>query len=185
MSDWNDYLDLLLARDDLTAGEWRLAVGLARNLLGFRRRQDRIGERLLMESSGFGYRMNFVRARDGLVAKKLVEYEPGGKGRGHRSRWKLPLDDPPEKRAGESAEEKSAPQSAQTTEKRSEKRAGESARSKQGKNKTLLGPQERLDQTPKEASRARADDPDEEEMFDQFWDESPAAARGYTWEPKS
>lgn len=137
MSDWNDYCDLLLARDDLGAEEWRFAVGLARSLIGWRTSEERISDRLLMTVCGFRDRRSFVRARDGLVAKGLAHYEPGSPGRGHRSLYRLPLEPRPEPHGQEKsarrsaqyeADEKSAQKSA---EKSAEKSAPERARSKQ------------------------------------------------------
>jgi hypothetical protein len=71
VSDWNDFLEAKLALD-LTVEEHRLADALARNLLGFARREDRIGDRLLMQQARFSDRRSLVKARDGLAAKGLL-----------------------------------------------------------------------------------------------------------------
>ena len=95
MSDWNRFFDRKLALD-LTGDEHRLADALARNLLGFRTLEDRIGDRWLMEQSGLRYARSFERAREGLVAKGLLCFERGtpGRGRGHRGFYRLLLDVP-------------------------------------------------------------------------------------------
>jgi len=92
VSDWNDYLDRLLARRDLGVEEYRLALALMRNLLGFRRREDRIGEALLREASGLHGR-SFERARGSLVTKRLAVFESSGGGKGKRSLYRLVFDE--------------------------------------------------------------------------------------------
>lgn len=89
MSDWNDFLEGKLARD-LTVEEHRLADALARNLLGFARLEDHIGDRLLMKQARFTDRRSLVKARDSLVTKKLLYVEkPKTTGRGHRTLYRL------------------------------------------------------------------------------------------------
>src|SRR5438309_43530 len=88
-SDWNRLLDRLLA-EDLTVAEHRLALALARSLLGWQRLGGPLGEQLLRERARFDGR-TFERARDGLIAKGILSYESGGRGRGKRSTYTLIL----------------------------------------------------------------------------------------------
>ena len=99
MSDWNQFIDRGLA-EDLGLEEMRLWLALGRNLLGYRRRADRLGEMLLREASGLHGR-SFERARRGLVERGMLRFESGGGGRGRRSLYELLLDGetPAEERA--------------------------------------------------------------------------------------
>jgi hypothetical protein len=152
VSDWNDYLDLLLARDDLGAEEWRLAIALARNMIGYRKREDRLGDDLLRRASGLHGR-SLERARTALATKHLIHYEAGTPGRGHRSLYRLPLEKPAPPRA--------------LPEKPAQKPAPARARSKQGKNTAALG------KTPTPRTHAH----DAERLFP---DEHPTAYRDGT-----
>jgi hypothetical protein len=89
-SDWNRYLDALLSQK-LTAVEYRLALAVARLLCGWNRRSAHFGERLLRSTADLDGR-SFARARDGLVAKGLLHYQPGAPGRGNRGLYTLPGD---------------------------------------------------------------------------------------------
>jgi Bacteriophage replication protein O len=95
-SDWNLLLERLLGAP-LTANEYRLALAIARSTLGYRRRSERLGRRLLQEHSGITDARGFDRARRGLVEAGLLRYTPGRVGRGNRSTYELVLD--PEKAA--------------------------------------------------------------------------------------
>ena len=81
-SDWNLFLERKLALD-LTPNESRLADALARLLLGFRRREERFGRQLVLKTSRIDHVRTLYRARDGLIEKGLLDFEPGPKG-GHR-----------------------------------------------------------------------------------------------------
>jgi hypothetical protein len=139
-SNWNTYLDLLLEAD-LNVAEHRLALALGRLLLGSNRREAALGERLLYGQARLT-RSRFVRARQGLVEKGLLDFEPGRRGRGQRATYRLPL---PEKRALQRANEKRAPERANPSAEKArtvdtEKRASERARigSGRGKNSQTL-----------------------------------------------
>lgn len=93
MSDYNLWHERLLA-ERLTADEWRLAIALTRLLLGFRHREESLGRALVMETAGMTSARSMERARDGLVQRRLIEYEPPERrGPGARGRWKLLLGD--------------------------------------------------------------------------------------------
>jgi hypothetical protein len=70
-SDWNKLLDRLLA-EKLTVAEYRLALAFARLLLGWRRFEAPLGQRLLRETSRLDGR-TFERALAGLVERGLVD----------------------------------------------------------------------------------------------------------------
>ena len=92
MSDYNLAHERLLAAD-LGVDEWRLAIALVRALLGFRKRGEYLGQRLLRELARLDGR-SFTRARDGLVEKGLIRYAPPtSSGRGHRGYYELLLDE--------------------------------------------------------------------------------------------
>jgi hypothetical protein len=112
MSDWNDYLDRKLSLD-LNLEESRLADAIARNTLGWHRRENEIGQKLLREEARLHGR-SFDRAREGLIAAGLVRYAPGSKGRGRRDRYLLLLDEkiPAPQRAFSPGEENPAPERA-------------------------------------------------------------------------
>jgi hypothetical protein len=95
-SNWNAYLDRL-REEKLTGNEYRLAITLMREILGYRVTEKRIGRKRLREQSGLDGR-TFDRARDGLIHKGLIRYEPGAVGRGNRSLYTLILE-PAEKAA--------------------------------------------------------------------------------------
>jgi hypothetical protein len=88
-SNWNQYLDRLLA-EKLTVAEHRLALALARHLLGWRRTHAPLGRALLREAAGLDGRA-FDRAIAGLVAKGLVAATSEGPGRGKRTTYALIL----------------------------------------------------------------------------------------------
>ncbi len=106
-SDWNRLLDRLLASPRLTASEYRLVLAIARNTLGWNRRCNRIGRKLLRDATGLDGR-TFGRALAGLRAAGLVEVRDGRPGRGNAAEYELLLDEekaaltrpftPPEKR---------------------------------------------------------------------------------------
>jgi hypothetical protein len=89
--EWNDCMDRLLAAD-LTATELRLALGLARLLLGWERRSHQLGETLLRTTTGL-HGLSIAKARAGLIEKGLIHYVPGSPGRGHGARYELLLGD--------------------------------------------------------------------------------------------
>ncbi len=89
MSDYNVFHERLLDAG-LGTEEWQLAIALVRLLLGFRVRSQRVGEDLLRESSRLHHGRSFKRARDGLIYKGLLSYEPPEHtGRGHRGTYTL------------------------------------------------------------------------------------------------
>jgi hypothetical protein len=99
VSDYNRYHDRLLA-SALGREEWQLAIALTRNLLGFGKRGDALGQRWLQEESRLRHRRSFERARRALVDKGLVRLTPGKPGRGSRDYYELVVDVPDaEKRA--------------------------------------------------------------------------------------
>jgi hypothetical protein len=93
VSDWNDAIEAMLEHD-LTNAELRLFAALMRELLGWRKREDRLGDRLLRRTARLDGR-SFDRARDGLIARGLIDYERGTVGRGHRSLYGLRLEEKP------------------------------------------------------------------------------------------
>jgi hypothetical protein len=132
VSDYNDVIDAAL-RKHLTAEEHQLFLALIRNLLGYANLVDGLGEDLLLWTTGFGDRRSLVRAREGLVAKKVLRFTPGKRGRGHRARYELlpaQVDEAghePKETAQTSAQSASTKKRAQ---KRAQKRAPVRARSK-------------------------------------------------------
>jgi hypothetical protein len=84
-SNWNSLLDRLLA-ENLTVAEHRLALALARLLLGWNRNEAQLGQRLLRETAGLDGR-TFDRALAALIEKELVGVTtPGPR---QRSTYKL------------------------------------------------------------------------------------------------
>lgn len=92
VSDWNLYLERKL-KLNLTPNESRLADALARLLLGYRQREDRLGRRIIQQTSRIDDMRTLYRARDGLIEKGLLEYEVGRKGGGGASLYRLRLPD--------------------------------------------------------------------------------------------
>jgi hypothetical protein len=90
-TDWNLWMDRLLA-ERLTVAEHRLALALARQLLGWKTRRGPLGRVVLLETSGLD-RRTFQRALSGLAEKGLVDVEKGRPGRGNRSTYTLLLAD--------------------------------------------------------------------------------------------
>ena len=88
MSRWNRLIERLLAEDDLTIAELRLALALARLLPGWRRPEARLGRQMLRDVARLDGR-DFERARDGLVRRGLLDYTPGKPGRGNRGNYSL------------------------------------------------------------------------------------------------
>jgi hypothetical protein len=88
-SNWNLWLERLL-EVDLTGEELRLGVALAREILGWRKTEDKLGSRQLRERSRLHGR-SFERAREGLVEKRRIEFEPGASGRGNAALYRLLL----------------------------------------------------------------------------------------------
>ena len=73
-SDWNRLLERILAASPpLTANEYRLALAIARSTLGFRRRSNDVGEKLLRDLARLDGR-SFQRARTGLTEAGLLRY---------------------------------------------------------------------------------------------------------------
>jgi hypothetical protein len=94
VSDWNRWMErLLTARPKLTAEEFRLGLALGRLLLGFRVRSDALGDRLVRDTAQFHGR-SLEAAREALVAKGLVLFDQGSRGRGNRSVYTLLLGAP-------------------------------------------------------------------------------------------
>lgn len=91
-SKWNRLLDRLLA-EKLTLAEHRLALALARLLLGWNRDGTYLGEALIRSTTGLDGR-DFTRARQGLIEKGLLNYIPGRGGRGNRGHYQLVLETP-------------------------------------------------------------------------------------------
>src|SRR5690349_18250396 len=89
-SDWNRLLERLLDAP-LTASEYRLALAIARQTLGYRRRSAYIGRAYLRTASGLHGR-TVERARDGLAEAGLIRFESPGRGRGKRTKYELLLD---------------------------------------------------------------------------------------------
>jgi hypothetical protein len=89
-SDWNRLLERLLA-EKLTVAEHRLALALARQLLGWKRTEAPLGQALLRNVAGLDGR-SFERALAGLIEKRLVNVTGGGPGRGKRATYTLMLD---------------------------------------------------------------------------------------------
>ena len=92
-SDWNAYLERLLAAK-LTVAEYRLALALGRLVLGYRCTERALGEGLIRETADLDGR-TFTRARAGLIARGLIVYEPGKRGRGRRSIYRLTFSEKP------------------------------------------------------------------------------------------
>jgi hypothetical protein len=89
-SAWNLALEAILSRPHLTLAAHRLYLVLMREILGFRRREDRLGEDLLRRRAQL-HGWTFTRARQELIDCGLLRYEPGSKGPGHRSLYRLLL----------------------------------------------------------------------------------------------
>jgi hypothetical protein len=89
-SDWNRLLERLLEAP-LTVNEYRLAIAIARQTLGYRRREGDIGRKHLQKLSGVTDGRGFARALEGLVEAGIVSYTSGGRGRGRRSHYELLL----------------------------------------------------------------------------------------------
>jgi hypothetical protein len=83
VSRWNRLVECVLAEDGLTVAELRLALALARLLPGWRRPEARLGRQLLRDTARLDGR-NLERARQGLVARGILAYTPGKRGRGNR-----------------------------------------------------------------------------------------------------
>jgi hypothetical protein len=75
-------MERILAEDDLTVAELRLAIALARLLPGWRRTEARLGIRLIRHTARLDGR-SFERARQGLVQRGILTFTPGKVGRGH------------------------------------------------------------------------------------------------------
>jgi hypothetical protein len=87
-SPWNLVLEAVLEHPDLTKSALRLYLVLMRCIVGFRKPEERLGEDLLRREGGFDGR-TFERARQELVEVGLLHYEPGSRGAGHRSLYRL------------------------------------------------------------------------------------------------
>jgi len=88
-SRWNLWLDRVSAAD-LAHEELRLAVVLAREVLGWNVEQRGIGEKRLRASSKLHGR-SLERARDGLREKGLIEFTAGTRGRAGAAVYRLML----------------------------------------------------------------------------------------------
>jgi hypothetical protein len=91
-SNWNRWLDAVLAAPKLTANESLLAIALSRLLLGWNKTEGYLGEELIRQTAGSMHGRTFERARAGLVEKGLLRYEPGSVGKGNRSHYALILE---------------------------------------------------------------------------------------------
>jgi len=89
-SDWNRLLERLLAEEGLTVAELRLALALARLLLGWKRSSAPLGRALLRQTAGLDGR-TFERTLASLVRRGLVQVEPGRIGKGNRAVYTLNL----------------------------------------------------------------------------------------------
>lgn len=173
MSDWNAWMDRLLAAEPrLTAEEFRLGVALGRMTLGFRTRSERFGDQLVRDTALLHGR-SLESARVGLIAKGLLAFEKGERGRGKRSRYTLLLDE------DEGLQEKTGHDRAfrfpheKTGEKTGHGRAGIEEEGR-GPNDVITqetvmtslttspGPPVPHQQVPRETPRARADEPGSE-----------------------
>lgn len=88
-SDWNGWMETI-CRADLTVAEHRLAAALGRELLGWRKTSDRIGERRLRDRARLHGR-SFEKARDGLGDKGLIRFTTGTIGRAGAGTYELVL----------------------------------------------------------------------------------------------
>jgi hypothetical protein len=93
-SDWNRLLERIIDTGALTVAEYRLLIVIMRSTLGYRQRSAALGERFLRDRSGLHGR-SFERARQGLMDAGLLTYESGKGGRGHRSTYKLNVEESP------------------------------------------------------------------------------------------
>jgi hypothetical protein len=91
-SNWNRWLDAVLAAPKLTANESLLAIALGRLLLGWNKTEGYLGEELIRQTAGSMHGRTFERARAGLIEKGLLRYEPGSVGKGNRSHYALILE---------------------------------------------------------------------------------------------
>ncbi len=99
-SNWNTWMDAI-CDSDLTVAEHRLAAALARELLGWRKTFDQIGEKRLRSRARLHGR-SFERARGGLVAKGLLRFTAGNPGRAGAGTYELvlsPIETPAPQRA--------------------------------------------------------------------------------------
>jgi len=87
-SPWNLALEAVLEHPDLTKSALRLYLVLMRTILGFRKEEERLGRDLLRSLGRFDGR-TFERARQELVEAGLLHFEPGSRGAGHRSLYRL------------------------------------------------------------------------------------------------
>jgi hypothetical protein len=87
-SPWNIALEAILERPELTKSAHRLYLALARSLLGFKKEEERLGEDLLRTRGKLDGR-TFERARSELIEAGLLHFEPGSRGAGHRSLYRL------------------------------------------------------------------------------------------------
>jgi len=113
-SPWNAALEAILEHPELTKGAHRLYLVLLRSLLGFRKQEERFGNNLLRTTGGFDGR-TFERVRQELIEAELLHFEPGSRGAGHRSLYRLLL--PALERSLNTAEERSIKTAEKTAEK--------------------------------------------------------------------
>lgn len=113
-SPWNAALEAILEHPELTKSAHRLYLVLLRSLLGFRKQEERFGNNLLRSTGGFDGR-TFERVRQELIEAELLHFEPGSRGAGHRSLYRLLL--PALERSLNTAEERSIKTAEKTAEK--------------------------------------------------------------------
>jgi hypothetical protein len=111
-SHWNLLMDRL-ATEKLTAAEGQLVHAIARNTIGWNRPGGNyLGMKKLRADAGNMDGRSFGKARDGLIAKGLLQWVPGKPGKGNRGFYQLLLDTEqktvPERSL--QTEEKTAPQ---------------------------------------------------------------------------
>ena len=144
VSDWTLFLERKLALP-LTLEASRLLDAIARNTLGWNSRSNEIGHDLLRGQARLHGR-SFERARDELIARRIILLERGKPGRGHRDHYTLLLDEETPLQSGiSSGTEKPAKKPA-------EKPAVERGRKEKGERRT---PRQRDTNAVGEGTRAR------------------------------
>lgn len=86
---WNPFLDRLLEQEPpLGVEAMRLALALARLVFGFNETERGLGTDLVRRTARLHGR-SLERARDQLIARRLLEVDSGSPGRGKRTVWRL------------------------------------------------------------------------------------------------
>lgn len=80
-------IDRRIAKTRLTPNEAKLVRALDHHLLKWSRSFDGIAREQLQEMSGLRYERDFIRARNGIISKRLFWYEPGVGGSGNTQLW--------------------------------------------------------------------------------------------------